>query len=208
MVVKRIEKSKIIPIVTLENAEDVVPVCRALKAGGLNVVEITFRTAAAPEAIRTAVREFPGFTVGAGTVTSLEEIEIAQEAGAHFAVAPGLNQAIVRRAHEIVLTFFPGVCTPTDIHMALDSGCKVMKYFPAAAMNGIKTLKAVCGPFLHLGVRFIPTGGINAENMMEYLSYPAVLAVGGSWIVAPSIIADRNWQKISELASQAIERIS
>lgn len=208
MVIQKIEKRRIIPIVTLQNAEDIVPICEALKAGGLNVVEITFRTSAAQDAIRSAVREFPDFTVGAGTVTSLEEIEIVQEAGAHFAVAPGLSQAIVRRAQEIGLPFFPGVCTPTDIHMALDSGCKVMKYFPAAAMNGIRTLKAVCGPFLHLGVRFIPTGGIDAENMMEYLSYPAVLAVGGSWIVAPSIIADRSWQRISELASQAIERIS
>jgi 2-dehydro-3-deoxyphosphogluconate aldolase/(4S)-4-hydroxy-2-oxoglutarate aldolase len=179
-----------------------------LKAGGLNVVEITFRTAAAQEAIRTAVSEFSDFTVGAGTVTSLEEVDAVQEAGAGFAVSPGLSQAIVRRAHEVGLTFFPGVCTPTDIHMALDSGCKVMKYFPAAAMNGIRTLKAVCGPFLHLGIRFIPTGGINAENMTEYLSHPAVLAVGGSWIVAPSIIADRDWQRISELARQAVEKAS
>jgi len=204
MIVERIEKSRIVPVIALENARDAIPLCEALKEGGLEVAEITFRTAAAREAIRAVAKEFPGFALGAGTVTTLEELEAAVEAGAQFAVAPGLNPRIVQRAQQRGLPFFPGVCTPSDIEAALECGCRILKFFPAEAMGGVRTLKALYAPYSHRGVRFIPTGGVTAENLREYLSAPGVLAVGGSWLVDKTLIKAADWLKIAQLAREAV----
>jgi len=205
MIEKRIEK-KIIPVIALEEAKDAVALCKTLKECGLEVAEITFRTPAAREAIRIVAREFPEFALGAGTVTTLDELEGAKEAGAQFAVAPGLNPKIVRRAKEIGLPFFPGVCTPSDIEAALDLGCQILKFFPAGEMGGVKMIKALYGPYAHRGIRFIPTGGVNADNVAEYLAQPAVIAVGGTWIVDKAILKAKDWAQVSKLTREALAK--
>jgi len=204
-IIERIEKARIIPIVSLDKAEDAIPLCSALNAGGLQVVEITFRTAAASEALRIVKKEFPGFLLGSGTITTLKELEGCVSAGAEFAVAPGLNPAIVKKAQEMGFPFFPGVCTPTEVDAALDLGCAILKFFPSEIMGGVKMLSAIYAPFKHRGVRFIPTGGINAKNLKDYLSLPCVLAIGGSWLVEKSLIQDKAWDTITELTIEAMK---
>jgi len=198
------EKTRIVPVIVLEKAADVVNLCRALREGGLAVAEITFRTEAAGQALETVSREFPEFILGAGTVTTVEEVEAAKRAGAQFAVSPGLNPRIVRRAQELELPFFPGVCIPSDIEAALELGCRTLKFFPAAAAGGTKTIKAIYGPYKHKGIRFVPTGGINPENMKEYLTTPGVLAIGGSWLVAKDLLAAGDWGSVTRLTREAV----
>ncbi|HNT36115.1 MAG TPA: bifunctional 4-hydroxy-2-oxoglutarate aldolase/2-dehydro-3-deoxy-phosphogluconate aldolase [bacterium] len=205
MITDRIEKSRIIPVIALEKAEDAIPLCKALGAGGLHVAEITFRTAAARDALKIVSQEFPEFALGAGTVTTLEEVETAVNCGAQFAVAPGLNPRVVKKAQELGLPFFPGVCTPTDIEMALECGCQTLKYFPAGEMGGISMLKALYGPYRHKGVRFIPTGGVSVTNLADYIKEPSVVAVGGTWIASAGLIKAKNWDEISNLARSAVE---
>lgn len=200
----RIKTGKLIPVIALEDAASAVDLCKALQAGGLEVAEITFRTASAREAIATVAQEFPSFALGAGTVTTLEELEAAKEAGAQFAVAPGLNPKIVQRARETGLPFFPGIATPSDIEAALELGCKTLKFFPAGAMGGPKMLKALYGPYKHRGVQFVPTGGVNALNLKEYLDTPGVIAAGGSWIVAKNLLAEKQWDEVTRLTKEAL----
>lgn len=208
MITERIEKSRIIPVVALENAEDAVPLCKALGAGGLHVAEITFRTAAARDALRIVAREFPEFALGAGTVTTLDEVQAALSCGAQFAVAPGLNPRVVAKAQELGLPFFPGVCTPTDIEMALECGCQTLKYFPAGEMGGVSMLKALYAPYRHKGIRFIPTGGVSLANLPDYMKEPCVLAVGGTWIASAALIKARNWDEICAAARKAVEVVT
>lgn len=204
-IIERIEQEKIIPVIALDNAADAPDLCNALREGGLTVAEITFRTAAAPDAIALVAKEFPEFALGAGTVTTSEEVDRAADAGAQFAVAPGLNPDIVRRAGERGLPFFPGVCTPSDVEAALQLGCRLLKFFPAGVMGGVKMLKALYGPYRHRGVRFVPTGGVSVENLAEYLSNPAVAAIGGSWIVDKKLLAAKDWKAITELTAEAVK---
>lgn len=204
MIVENMEKCKIVPVIALDEAQDAVPLCKALKAGGLEVAEITFRTAAAREALQIVKAEFPEFMLGAGTVTTLEEVEAAKECGAQFAVAPGFNPKIVKAAQEVGLPFFPGVATPSEIEAALEYGCQIMKYFPAGAMGGIKMLKALYGPYSHRGIRFIPTGGVTADNLGDYLAEPSVLAVGGTWIAAKSLLKEKDWEQVTRLTRTAV----
>jgi 2-dehydro-3-deoxyphosphogluconate aldolase/(4S)-4-hydroxy-2-oxoglutarate aldolase len=206
-IITRIAELKIIPVVALDAVEDALPLCRALDAAGLRIVEITFRTAAAREALAIVTRELPHLTVGAGTVTQVEELEAARNAGARFAVAPGFNPKIVRHAQEMDFPFFPGVCTPSEVESALDANCRVLKFFPAEAIGGVRMLKALNGPYQHLGVQFIPTGGIEASNLREYLTTPGVVAVGGSWMVSPLLIRARKWDAITRITSEAMNVI-
>jgi 2-dehydro-3-deoxyphosphogluconate aldolase/(4S)-4-hydroxy-2-oxoglutarate aldolase len=207
-IIKRIELSKIIPIIVPENAEDVIPVCKALSAGGLKVAEITFRTPSVREALGLMKTNFPDFTLGAGTVTEMEELESCIQLGAQFAVSPGLNPEIVKRALELNFPFFPGVCTPTEVDTALRLGCKILKFFPSDVMGGTKALKALYGPFKHKGVKFIPTGGINDTNLKEHLSTPGVIAIGGSWLVDKTILHEKTWDKITQRTREALSIVS
>jgi 2-dehydro-3-deoxyphosphogluconate aldolase/(4S)-4-hydroxy-2-oxoglutarate aldolase len=202
----RIEQGRIVPVIALEKVEFAVPLCRALKAGGLTVAEFTFRAKAARESIKIVAEEFPEFTLGAGTVTTLDELAAVKEAGAGFAVAPGFNPRIVQAANDMGLPFFPGVATPTDIEAALELGCKVLKFFPAAEMGGVKMIKALSAPYKHRGVRFIPTGGVNIENMNDYLAAPCVIAIGGTWIVAKPWLDAGDWDSVTEATRQAVTR--
>jgi len=168
------------------------------------VMEITFRTAAAEAAIRDIAGRFPAMCVGAGTLLTVEQVERARGAGAQFGVAPGLNPKIVRAAQQAGLAMVPGVMTPTELEAAMDLGCRTLKFFPAEAAGGVKMLKALSGPYGHTGVKFIPTGGIDAKNMRDYLALPAVAAIGGSWMVEKKLIAEARWSEIESLTREAL----
>jgi 2-dehydro-3-deoxyphosphogluconate aldolase / (4S)-4-hydroxy-2-oxoglutarate aldolase len=173
--------ARVVPVLTAGSADDAERACRALLAGGLSTVEITFRTDAAAEAIRRA-SAIEGLTVGAGTVLSVEQLDEAIDAGARFAVAPATNPVVIDAAQRACLPFIPGAATPTEIDRGRSLGCTVIKIFPAAAVGGPAFLRAVSGVFPD--VKFIPTGGVSAENLADYLAVPSVLACGGTWITA------------------------
>jgi 2-dehydro-3-deoxyphosphogluconate aldolase/(4S)-4-hydroxy-2-oxoglutarate aldolase len=203
-IVAQVAAARIVPVIVLERASDAVPLCQALAAGGLSVAEITFRTAAAKEAIAIVARQFPQFVLGAGTVTTPDEVAAAVAAGARFAVAPGCNPDIVSAATAAGLPFWPGVCTPSDVERALALGCTTLKFFPAVAAGGIPMVKSLHAPYQHRGVRFIATGGIEPGNLQDWLKTPGVIAIGGTWMVAPKLIAAGNWGEISRLTAEAL----
>jgi 2-dehydro-3-deoxyphosphogluconate aldolase/(4S)-4-hydroxy-2-oxoglutarate aldolase len=194
----RIGQLRVVPVVAIESVDAAVPLADALIAGGLPVAEITFRTAAAADVLRTLRQERPQLLIGAGTVTNPDQARSAKECGAEFAVAPGFNPRVVKAAQDVGLPFSPGVMTPTDIEAALEAGVHVLKFFPAGAAGGVKMLKSLAAPYAHLGVRFVPTGGVNVDNAMDYLGEPSVLAVGGTWLAKKDDIADGRWEKITE----------
>jgi 2-dehydro-3-deoxyphosphogluconate aldolase/(4S)-4-hydroxy-2-oxoglutarate aldolase len=200
---QEILEAGVVPVVTIENADDAVPVAQALRDGGISIIEITLRTAEAEQAIRNIAQEMPEMLVGAGTILTKDQVDAAADAGARFGVAPGLNESVVRHAIEKKLVFCPGVMTASEIELALMMGCKLLKFFPAEPAGGVKLLKALSAPYAHTGVKFIPLGGINAANAIEYLSLPAVAAIGGSWIANRELIADKNWQEITKRAQAA-----
>jgi 2-dehydro-3-deoxyphosphogluconate aldolase / (4S)-4-hydroxy-2-oxoglutarate aldolase len=193
---------RLVPVVVVQDAHDASPLAAALKAAGLGCAEITFRSAAAAEAIK-AIADDPGMVVGAGTVLRAGQLEEALAAGAQFIVTPGFSKEVVRLALEASVPVFPGVATPTEILMALEEGLDVVKFFPAEAMGGVSTLKALAGPFP--SVRFIPTGGITAARLASYLELKSVLAVGGSWMVAPDLLAERRFDEVRRLTAEALD---
>jgi len=195
---------RLLPAVVIEQADLAIPLCEALLTAGLNVIEVTFRTAAAEEAIRNIAQRFPEMVLGAGTLLTVEQVSRARDAGAIFGVAPGLSDNVLRRAQECGLAMIPGVVTPTEISRALDLGCRVLKFFPAEASGGVQALQALAGAFGHTGVRFVPTGGIDSKNLRDYLALPTVAAVGGSWMVSRQLIAAKSWKTIETLAGEAV----
>ena len=198
--IDHLQSLKLIPVVALENADDAEPLADALCAGGLSVAEITLRTECAIDVIRRlGARD--DFLLGAGTVHSIEQAQEVVEAGAHFVVTPGFNPRTVAWCLENNVPVFPGVATPTDLEMALEHNIDVVKFFPAETLGGVDTLKAFSGPYHN--VRFIPTGGISAENLTDYLALPGVLACGGSWMVQ----AD-DWDQTTLLTAQAVDLIN
>ena len=204
----KMEASGVVPVIAIESAELALPMADALVKGGLPVAEITFRTAAAAEVIALLKKERPGLFLGAGTITSVDQLERAQECGAVFGVTPGLNSEVVKRSIEIDFPLFPGVLTPSEIEGGLSLGLKVMKYFPAEASGGIPMLKAVSAPYNHLGVRFIPTGGVNINNLADYLSLPQVLVCGGTWIAKKEVISAKQWDVIERNAAEVVKLVS
>ena len=179
---KRISEIGIIPVIKIKDAAGAVPLAQALARGGLPAAEITFRTACAEEAIRRITAELPDMLVGAGTVLTVEQASRAKDAGASFIVSPGLNPEVVSWCLEAGVPVLPGVCTPSDIEKALSLGLKTVKFFPAEASGGVAMLKAMSAPYGD--VRFMPTGGINEKNLLAYLSFPKVVACGGSFMVS------------------------
>jgi len=192
-VLARLGELRIVPVVAIENAGDATPLADALIEGGLPCTEVTFRTQAAAKAIETLARR-GDLLVGAGTVISVDQVKTARDAGARFIVSPGLNPRVVSYCVQNGLPITPGVCTPSDIERALDFGLDVLKFFPAEAFGGLKTLKALCGPYT--AVRFIPTGGIHPGNLSEYLNFAPVLACGGTWLAKPSLILEGKFDEI------------
>lgn len=192
----------VIPVVAIENAKDAAALGDALIAGGLPCAEITFRTVAAAASIRTLAAQFPDLLVGAGTVLSVEQAQNAVESGAKFLVTPGFDREVVDYCLSWKIPIYPGVATPTEINLALKMGLNTLKFFPAEALGGVATLKAIAAPYG--SVRFIPTGGINPQNLAEYLSQPTVLACGGSWLVKKTSIANGEFETITRLTVEAV----
>ncbi len=203
-----ISRCGIIPVIAIESVDAALPLADALVAGGLPIVEITFRTAAAAEAIRRIASQRPEVLVGAGTVLSVENLETARACGARFGVAPGLNPQAVCRAKELGMPFVPGVATPSEIEQGLSLGCTVLKFFPAEALGGLSTLKALAGPYAHTGVRFVPTGGVSEKNLEAYAALKSVAAVGGTWIAKPEDIAEGRWPEITARCRRALEIVA
>jgi 2-dehydro-3-deoxyphosphogluconate aldolase/(4S)-4-hydroxy-2-oxoglutarate aldolase len=201
-VLKRLGDLGIIPVVKIEDASLAADLGRALCAGDLPVAEITFRTEAAEAAIRNLTREVPNVLVGAGTVLSVEQVKKAVGAGAKFIVSPGFNPRVVDYCIHIGVPVTPGISSPTEIEMALERGLEVVKFFPAGASGGVTFLKAIAAPFS--GLKFIPTGGIEATNLRDYLSFDRVFAVGGTWIAKEATIASGKFDEISRLAREAV----
>jgi len=202
-VLKKLGELGVVPVVSIPSPEDASKLGRALLEGGLPCAEITFRTEAAEEAIRAISRSHPEILVGAGTVLSTLQAEKAVAAGARFIVSPGFNSRVVSWCLERDIPVTPGIATPTEIDMALEVGLKILKFFPAQALGGVKTLKAIAAPYGNM--RFIPTGGINAANLADYLGLPCVHACGGSWLVKRDLIAEGKFDEISRLAREALE---
>ncbi len=202
---KKIIAKRIIPIATIDNAADAVPLAGALRDAGLNVIEITFRTDAAEQAVRNITREFADMCVGAGTLLTVEQVRRAKDAGAFFGVSPGLREQIISEANTIGLAFIPGVMTPTEVEFALSLDCRILKFFPADVAGGTKMLQSWAGPYAHTGVKFVPLGGINTGNMSEYLALPIVAAIGGSWLADRKRIANKDWKTITALAAEALK---
>ena len=204
-VLKQIEAIGIVPVVKIDRAEDAVPLAQALCDGGLPCAEVTFRTAAAADAIRAMSQAFPQMLIGAGTVLTTEQADEAMAAGAKFIVSPGLNPAIVKYCVEKGYPITPGCANPSDIEQALSFGLDVVKFFPAEAAGGLAMIKAMSAPYGNL--RFMPTGGINAANLTSYLDFPKILACGGSWMVTADLINAGDFDAIRQLTRQAVEQM-
>ena len=201
-VLKKIEAIGIVPVVKIDRAEDAVPLAQALINGGLPCAEVTFRTDAAADAIAAMSKAFPEMLVGAGTVLTPEQADEAVAAGAKFIVSPGLNPAVVKHCVEKGYPITPGVATPGEVEIALSFGLEVVKFFPAEAAGGLAMIKAMSAPYGKL--KFMPTGGISAKNLNEYLAFPKILACGGSWMVTADLINDGKFDEIERLTREAV----
>jgi len=202
-ILKKIQSFGIIPVVVLDRVEDALPLGRALVDGGIPCAEVTFRTAAAEESIRIMSETFPEMLVGAGTVLTTEQVDRAVAAGAKFIVSPGLNPRVVKYCTERGIVIVPGCATPSEIEQALEHGLDVVKCFPAEAIGGLKLIKAMAAPYG--GIKFMPTGGINAQNVRDYLAYDRILACGGSWMVSGSLIKAGKFDEITALVKEAAQ---
>lgn len=179
---------KVIPVVVIKDVNDTVPTLQALRDGGINCAEITFRTACAGDAIKLGVEKFPDMNIGAGTVINVEQAKKAVNYGAKFLVSPGLSVEVAKFAKEIDIPYYPGCVTPTEIMLALDLGIEIVKFFPANVYGGLKALKALSAPFPQ--IKFIPTGGVDLSNLAEFLAFEKVYAVGGSFMMKGDIVAN------------------
>ena len=201
----RLIEQRVVPVVVIEQVADAIPLAQALLAGGLTVVEITFRTPAAADCVRAIRQNVPQIYVGAGTLLEPAHVKRAYDAGAQFGVSPGISQIVVKAAMALGMPFVPGVMTPTDVELGLSLGCKLQKFFPADVAGGVKMLNALAGPYSHTGLKFIPLGGIKPANAAEYLALPIVAAIGGSWIADKKLITAKDWAGITKLAKEAVE---
>jgi len=202
---EKVKLMGIVPVVRLDNAKDAVPLAQALVDGGLPCAEITFRTEAAEESIRNVVKAFPDMIVGAGTITNLDQLDRAIDAGATFVVSPGFNATIVKACLDKGVPMTPGCSSPTDVEAALSLGLKTIKFFPAENIGGIGMIKSLAGPYTDL--TFIPTGGINAKNINDYLGFSKVLACGGSWMVDPTLINAGDFAEITRRTREAVNTV-
>ncbi|GAB2453792.1 bifunctional 4-hydroxy-2-oxoglutarate aldolase/2-dehydro-3-deoxy-phosphogluconate aldolase [Xylanimonas ulmi] len=201
-VLDRIAALRIVPVVVVDGADEGARLADALVAGGLPVAEITLRLPGALDALRAVAAEQPDVLVGAGTVVTADQVDEVVEAGAKFLVSPGTFEPVVRRAHELGVPILPGVATASDVMRALDLGVRVVKLFPASIAGGPAAIKALSAPFGQ--VRFMPTGGVNAANLHDYLDLPSVIAAGGSWMVERPLVTAGDWAEITRRTAQAV----
>jgi 2-dehydro-3-deoxyphosphogluconate aldolase/(4S)-4-hydroxy-2-oxoglutarate aldolase len=204
----RVETCGIIAVLVVDRVDDAVPLAKALLAGGVDVMELTLRTPAAIEALKAIKAEVPEMVAGVGTILTTDQVAQVVEAGGAFGVAPGLNPRILAAAREAGLSFAPGILTPSDIEIAVEHGCKILKLFPSEPSGGLAYLKAMAAPYAHLGLKFIPLGGLNAKNMASYLADPNIAALGGSWLAPRELIKAGEWEKITALAAEAVQIIT
>ena len=198
---QEIAASRVIASVTIENSDHAKPLAVALLAGGVHAIEITLRTPVALEAMRLVTQSFPELLVMAGTVIVPDQVKAVQEAGAICAVAPGINRKVIEAALDAKLPFAPGIATPSEIETALEYDCDILKFFPAEPLGGLACLKNMQAPYAHLGLQFIPLGGLSADNAESYLKEPCILAVGGSWIAKADAIENGDWSGITARAA-------
>jgi 2-dehydro-3-deoxyphosphogluconate aldolase/(4S)-4-hydroxy-2-oxoglutarate aldolase len=201
---KRVGEAGVIAVLTIDDPVDAVPLARALMAGGVLAIELTLRTPRAVESIRRIRAELPDVLIGAGTVLNRGQLEEVRQAGALFAVSPGCNPATLRAAKDLGLPFAPGVATPSDIEIAVENGCRLLKFFPAETSGGLAHLTTMGAPFAHLGLRYIPLGGISVKQLGDYLKSSLVASVGGSWLAKPDVIARRDWTTVEAAAVDAM----
>lgn len=204
-VLKKIQEIGILPVVVLEDAKDAKPLANALCEGGLPLAEVTFRTSAAKESIEIMSSQFPDMLVGAGTVLSVEQVKEAIKAGAKFIVSPGFDDEVVNYCLENNILVTPGTCTPSDVQKCYKLGLEVVKFFPAEPSGGLNMIKAIAAPYTT--IKFIPTGGIDLNNMSNYLSYEKIFAIGGSWMVKGSLVKNGEFDKIKQMTKEAVERV-
>lgn len=205
-ILEKIGALRLVPVVKIENSENALPLGQALLAAGLPIAEITFRTGAAEAVIRTLTAELPELLVGAGTVLTVDQVKSAANAGARFMVAPGFNPTVVDYCLDQNICVVPGVNNPSQIERALERKLEVVKFFPAEASGGLPFLKAVAAPYSD--ILFLPTGGITLQNLMTYLSFPRVIACGGSWMVATDLISAGNFPEIEKRSREAVTAIN
>lgn len=201
---KRIEASPVVAVLVIDNAADAVPLAEVLLESGIAAMELTLRTAGAIDALKAIRQHVPDIIAGVGTVLTREQVRVVRDSGAAFGVSPGLNPNVLDEARSLGFSFAPGVMTPSDIELALELGCRTMKFFPAEPSGGLKYLHSAAAPYTHLGIQFMPLGGLNAANMKSYLEDPLVLAIGGSWIAPRALIQACDWNAIRRRAEEAV----
>jgi len=203
----QVQTGGIIAVLVVDNVESAIPLARALLAGGVSSMELTLRTPAAIDALREIRQAVPEMLAGVGTILTVEQLHAVVEAGGAFGVSPGVNPRVLAAARQAGLPFAPGVATPTDIEIAVEHGCQLLKLFPAGPLGGLSYLKAISAPYAHLGLKYIPLGGINEKNLAEYVSERSIAAIGGSWLAPRELIQGGEWRQITSLASRAVEII-
>ncbi len=205
--IESLKAAGVVPVIVIDKEEQAVPLAKALVKGGLKVLEVTFRTPAAAGAIARIRAEVPEAVVGAGTLLTPHQVHAAHAAGAAFGVAPGSDPAAYKVARELGMPFVPGVATASELSQALTAGFSLVKFFPAEAAGGATMIRNLLGAFRFTGVKFMPTGGVNAENLGDYFGIPEVVAVGGTWVVPKKALADGDWAAVERLAAEASSRV-
>lgn len=203
----RIDRAGIVAVLIVDHVDDAVPLAKALLDGGIDVIELTLRTEAALGALVEIRKAVPEMLAGVGTILTPDQVLEVKAAGAAFGVSPGFNRRVIDAARAADLSFAPGVATPSDVEAALEADCRLLKFFPSEPSGGLSFLKAISAPYLHLGVKFIPLGGINAKNMATYLADPLISALGGSWLAPKDAIKNADWKSITALAAEAVQII-
>ncbi|MEX0288287.1 MAG: bifunctional 4-hydroxy-2-oxoglutarate aldolase/2-dehydro-3-deoxy-phosphogluconate aldolase [Flavobacteriaceae bacterium] len=199
---RKIDDSGVIAVLIIDEVKHAVPMARALLQGGVDAIELTLRTPAAMDAAKAIKNEVPEITLGFGTVLTPDQVKAVVDVGADFAVSPGCNPKIIAEARKHGLSFAPGIMTPTDIEMAIEQECRILKFFPAATSGGIKHLESMAAPYQHLGLKFIPLGGCNIDNASSYLQSPLITAIGGTWVAKRPLIQSENWEQITKNAQE------
>ena len=205
---KKLAQSKLIAVLVIDDEDDAVPLAQALLAGGVNIMELTLRTPAAIGALKKIRAEVPEMTAGIGTILTTDQVDEVVAAGAHFGVSPAVNVEILRYAKKAGLPFGPGIMTPTDLDQSIGEGCRLLKFFPAESSGGLAHLKNISAPYNHLGLGFIPLGGVNLSNLKTYTDNELITAVGGSWLAPRNLINEKNWAQIETNAREAVAMIA
>lgn len=201
-IIKKIDDAGIVAVLIIDEVKHAVPLAKALLKGGVSAIELTLRTPAAMDAAAIIKKEVPEMTLGFGTVLTVDQVKAIADVGADFAVAPGCNPRVISEAYKQGLSFAPGIMTPTDIEIAIEQGCRVLKYFPAESAGGMNHLKNMVAPYQYLGLTFIPLGGCNMDNARSYLESPLITAIGGSWVAKRPLIQSENWDAITANAKE------